>query len=134
MSPTTEERSRIMRAVKGQNTAPEMIVRRLLHKQGFRYRLHVKDLPGKPDIVFPRKKKAIFIHGCFWHGHDCLRGNRVPKTNQEYWIAKVHKNVQRDQRTMAALSEEGWKILILWECDLKNTQSLMDVLVNFIAQ
>jgi DNA mismatch endonuclease (patch repair protein) len=132
MDSTTEERSRIMRAVKGQNTAPEMTVRRLLHAMGFRYRLHAKELPGKPDIVFCKKKKAIFVHGCFWHGHGCIRGKRIPKTNQEYWVAKIQRNVERDQKAVSILIQENWQVLTIWECELKNNDHLEEQLKRFM--
>ena len=92
---TSELRSRTMRAVKGRDTKPEMAVRRLLHRMGYRYRLHRKELPGRPDIVFGSRRKVIFVHGCFWHGHSCKRGNRLPKTNAEYWQTKIARNVER---------------------------------------
>ncbi len=107
MKETPEERSRIMRAVKGTNTGPEMIVRRLAHGMGYRFRLHRQDLPGKPDLVFPRLKKIIFVHGCFWHGHDCARGARVPLRNRAYWLRKIAKNRTRDEASRRALSALG---------------------------
>jgi len=113
-------RSRIMRSVKSKDTAPELMVRRLLCAQGVRYRLHRKDLPGSPDIVFGKKRKAIFVHGCFWHGHRCSRGNRVPKTNTDYWVAKVERNQERDRRAKRELNKDGWDVLTIWECELKN--------------
>src|SRR5205814_5907334 len=99
---TPEQRSRIMRAVKGRDTAPEMTVRRIVHGMGYRYRLHRKDLPGKPDLVFPRDHKVIFVHGCFWHGHDCQRGARAPKMNADYWSTKIARNRNRDVQTIEA--------------------------------
>ena len=108
-----------MRAVKGQDTGPEMRVRRLVHRMGYRYRLHRKDLPGKPDLVFPGRRKVIFVHGCFWHGHDCKRGARAPKTNAAYWKTKIGRNAQRDAEHRAALRALGWDALVIWECELK---------------
>jgi DNA mismatch endonuclease (patch repair protein) len=117
---TSEERSRIMRAVRSKDTGPELMVRRLLCAQGVRYRLHRKDLPGNPDIVVGKKRKAIFVHGCFWHGHRCRRGNRVPKTNTDYWVSKVERNKERDRRTRRELNNDGWEVLTIWECELKD--------------
>ena len=111
-----EDRSRIMRAVRSQNTGPEIIVRKWLHGQGYRYRLHRKDLPGHPDIVFPGRRKIIFVHGCFWHGHHCPRGDRQPRANAEYWKAKIARNVARDQEQRVSLEAQGWKVMIVWEC------------------
>jgi DNA mismatch endonuclease (patch repair protein) len=112
-------RSRTMRAVKGKDTQPEWIVRRLLHAAGYRYRLHVKNLPGKPDLVFPARRKVVFVHGCFWHGHDCSRGDRQPKANAEYWSAKIARNKERDAKHMVMLRADGWKIATVWECEIK---------------
>lgn len=108
-----------MRAVKSKDTAPEMIVRRLVHRLGYRYRLHRKGLPGKPDLVFAGRRKIIFVHGCFWHGHDCKRGARPPKENTDYWGPKIHKNVERDARNQVELCELGWDVLTVWECETK---------------
>lgn len=116
---TRAKRSEIMRAVKGANTKPEIALRRALFRLGFRYRLHGR-LPGRPDIVFPGRRSVIFVHGCFWHGHDCPRGRRRPKTNAAYWRAKIAKNQARDAATLAALRAEGWRALVLWECALKD--------------
>lgn len=113
-----------MRRVKGRNTTPEMTVRRALTKLGARYRLHRKDLPGRPDIVMPGRRLAVFVHGCFWHGHDCARGARVPKQNREYWVAKVARNVARDTRTAEALTALGWRVETVWECELRDSAGL----------
>lgn len=115
----TPERSRIMRCVKAANTGPEMIVRRLLHSLGYRFRLHRKDLPGRPDLVFPSRRKAIFVHGCFWHGHACPRGARKPKANRDYWERKIERNIRRDAANNHELECLGWSVLVLWECELK---------------
>ena len=109
------ERSRIMASVKGVDTGPEMIVRRMVHAMGFRYRLHVRALPGKPDMVFPRLHKAILIHGCFWHLHGCPRC-RLPSSNRRYWVAKLHRNAERDKKVCRALRRAGWQTLVVWEC------------------
>ena len=109
---TDPQRSAVMRAVKSSDTAPEMIVRRLVHHLGVRFRLHRRDLPGTPDIVLPGRRKVIFVNGCFWHGHDCSRGARVPKTNTSYWRAKIDRNVSRDRQSLAALENAGWRVLM----------------------
>jgi len=119
-----EKRSAVMRRVKGRNTSPELKVRRALTRLGARYRLHRKDLPGAPDIVLPGRRLAIFVHGCFWHGHDCARGARVPKQNRDYWVAKVARNVARDARNAEALTVAGWRVEVVWECELKDAQAL----------
>ncbi len=113
-----EQRSRIMRAVKSRNTQPEITVRRLVHSMGYRYRLHRKDLPGKPDLAFISRRKAIFVHGCFWHGHDCPHGAREPKTNRDYWIPKIAKTRERDKATIERLRKMDWKALVVWECEI----------------
>lgn len=122
-----------MRAVKSKNTAPELLVRKLIYSLGYRYRLHSASLPGKPDIIFTNRKKAIFIHGCFWHGHDCKRGDRIPATNTEYWLQKIEKNKARDIQTMEKLIHEGWAVLILWECELKKSDLLKNKVINFLS-
>ena len=108
-----------MRRVKGRDTGPELIVRRLLTRLGARYRLHRADLPGRPDIVLPGRRLAIFVHGCFWHGHDCARGARVPQARRDYWTAKVSGNRARDARNAEALAAAGWRVETVWECELK---------------
>jgi len=120
------KRSAVMRRVKGRDTTPEMKVRHALTRLGARYRLHRKDLPGKPDIVMPGRRLALFVHGCFWHGHDCARGARVPKQNRDYWVAKVGRNVARDATTRAALTAGGWRVEVLWECELKDAAALTE--------
>jgi len=119
-----EKRSAVMRQVKGKNTAPEVLVRKALTRLGARYRLHRADLPGKPDIVLPGRKLAIFVHGCFWHGHDCARGARVPKANRDYWMAKVGRNRARDEGNREKLEALGWRVEVVWECDLKDQAGL----------
>ena len=129
-----EQRSQIMRSVKSRNTKPEMIVRRLLYRLGYRYRLHKADLPGKPDIVFSSRKKVIFVHGCFWHGHSCKRGNRQPKSNADYWQAKIKRNIERFTQQLSELADTGWTELTLWECELKDKDSLERILTNFLRE
>ena len=121
---STEKRSAVMRQVKGRDTSPELKVRKALTALGVRYRLNRKDLPGTPDIVMAGRRLAIFVHGCFWHGHDCPRGSRVPKANRDYWLAKVARNKARDVAAEAALIELGWRVETIWECDLKNAEAL----------
>lgn len=118
-----EKRSSIMRAVKSANTKPEIALRKALFALGLRYRLNVKDLPGKPDLVFPKHRAVVFMHGCFWHGHDCARGGRVPKANRDYWRAKISRNKERDAQNTAALSSQGWRVFTVWECELKSLVS-----------
>ena len=119
-----EKRSAVMARVKGKDTKPELIVRQALTRLGARYRLHRKDLPGAPDVVMPGRKLAIFVHGCFWHGHDCARGARVPKANRDYWLGKVGRNRERDARHLAALTALGWRVETIWECELKDGAGL----------
>jgi DNA mismatch endonuclease (patch repair protein) len=123
-----EKRSAVMRRVKSTGTSPEVKVRKVLTRMGLRYRLHRKDLPGKPDIVMAGRRLAIFVHGCFWHGHDCARGARVPKANREYWEGKVGRNRERDVEHQAALEAKGWRVLTLWECELKDEAALEQAL------
>jgi DNA mismatch endonuclease (patch repair protein) len=117
---TKEQRSKNMAAIKGKNTKPEMLVRRFLHANGYRYKLHDKNLPGRPDIVLPKYKTVIFVHGCFWHGHKGCRYFVVPKTRTDWWLAKINGNVANDKRQITALRKLGWKVITLWECDLKS--------------
>lgn len=122
-----------MARVKSRNTAPELLVRRMLTDLGYRYRLHRSDLPGKPDIAFIGRRKAIFVHGCFWHGHHCKRGARVPKTNREYWSAKIARNRARDAHSAARLMAMGWDVLALYECELRDPAVLRERLTTFLA-
>lgn len=125
-------RSAVMRRVKGKDTTPELKVRRALTHLGACYRLHRADLPGKPDIVMPGRKLAIFVHGCFWHGHDCARGSRVPQQNRDYWVAKVDGNCVRDIRSRDALRALGWQVETFWECDLKDAVRLSARLAHLL--
>lgn len=129
---TAEERSRIMRFVRSKDTKPELAVRKISFSLGYRHRLHRKDLPGKPDLVYPSKKKIIFVHGCFWHGHNCKRGARVPKNNNDYWLKKIRSNKERDKRNQAHLRTMGWEFLILWECEIKDKNDLVKRLKQFL--
>jgi DNA mismatch endonuclease (patch repair protein) len=130
---SAEKRSAVMRRVKGRDTTPEMKVRKALTKLGARYRLHRKDLPGNPDVVLPGRRLAIFVHGCFWHGHDCARGAREPKANRDYWLAKIARNRARDERSRTALTALGWRVETLWECDLKDARALEARLASLLS-
>jgi DNA mismatch endonuclease, patch repair protein len=127
---TPAQRSAVMARVRGKDTGPELKVRRMLHRLGFRYRLHRRDLPGSPDLVFPRRRTALFVHGCFWHGHDCPRGSRAPKQNADYWAAKIARNRARDGETEARLATLGWCSLTVWECELRDEPALANRLVQ----
>ena len=127
---SAEKRSAVMRRVKAKDTAPELAVRKALTRLGLRYRLHRKDLPGRPDIVLPGRRLAILVHGCFWHGHDCARGARVPQQNRDYWLAKVARNRARDARSQTALALAGWRTETIWECELKDLAGLEARLVQ----
>lgn len=127
-----ELRRRTMQAVRSKDTRPEMIVRRLAHSLGYRFRLHRKDLPGVPDLVFPSKRKIIFVHGCFWHGHPCRGEPRLPKTNRDYWVPKIARNVERDGAHLRELDCLGWDVLTIWECELKDGERLKARLNEFL--
>lgn len=116
-----ETRSRMMSSIRSKNTSPELLIRKALHARGFRFRVHVKNLPGTPDIVLPKYKAAVFIHGCFWHGHSC-RYFKMPKTRQEFWIGKIDKNQERDERQLNALRALNWRTLVIWECAVRTMQ------------
>jgi DNA mismatch endonuclease, patch repair protein len=120
-------RSEIMSRIRSKDTGPEMVVRRLLHKEGYRYRLHVNSLPGKPDMVFAGRKKVIFIHGCFWHMHTGCVNARIPKSRVEFWTAKLRTNRDRDKRNLRELRRLGWDVLTLWECQLDNAELLTEL-------
>lgn len=124
-------RSRLMARVRNRDTAPELQLRSLLHGAGYRFRLHRADLPGTPDIVLPRFWTAIFVHGCFWHGHNCPKGAR-PSTNVEFWNTKLDGNRQRDQKVRAALQREGWAVLTVWECELRSPEALLSRIRGFL--
>lgn len=131
---TKRERSQRMALVRSKDTGPEMAVRRLVHRLGFRYRLHGKQLPGRPDLVFRSRKKVIFVHGCFWHRHgdsDCKLA-RLPKSRLDYWLPKLEANKERDNKNRRLLRAAGWEILVVWECDLKNVISLERRVKNFL--
>ncbi len=128
------KRSSMMAAVRSKNTKPELIVRKIVHALGFRYRLYGTDLPGKPDLVFRRKRKVIFVHGCFWHRHQHCSKASMPKTRIDFWREKFDSNVARDRRTEAVLAERGWNILTVWECELKDLEQLTQRLNDFLSK
>jgi DNA mismatch endonuclease (patch repair protein) len=125
-----EKRSEIMGRIKGKDTSPELAVRSTLHAMGYRFRLHRKDLPGKPDIVLPKYKTVVFVNGCFWHGHDCRKGKSVPATNTEFWKAKIDGNVCRDRETDDKLKKMGWRVLVVWECEVSDRETLCERLAS----
>lgn len=129
-----EKRREIMQSVKTKNTAPEIKLRSLLHRNGFRFRVNRRDLPGKPDIVLPKYKAVIFVHGCFWHGHDCRRGQR-PQTNIDFWNQKINKNIDRDKNEISLLEKLGWRVWVVWECEIKkkNEEVLLTRLKEFLS-
>jgi DNA mismatch endonuclease (patch repair protein) len=123
-----------MRQVRSQHTKPELLVRSVAHRLGYRFRLYRRDLPGAPDLVFPARAKVVFVHGCFWHGHTCRRGARPPQTNAEYWREKIARNKQRDRRHQRELRCLGWSVLVLWECQLRDQHKLMAKLSRFLER
>lgn len=126
-------RSEIMRAVKGRDTGPELMVRRLAHRMGYRFRLHRPDIPGKPDLCFVSRRAVIFVNGCFWHGHSCKRGARVPKANRDYWTKKISRNVARDAAILRKLRRERWRALVIWECETRNMLKLEKRIGRFLG-
>ena len=128
---TPEQRRRIMQAVRSKDTKPERVVRRLLHGLGYRYRLHRSDLPGKPDLVFPGRKKAIFVHGCFWHAHGCRHG-QPPKSRLDYWLPKLERNRERDAEKLAILESLHWSVLTVWQCEIGDSDALTARLCAFL--
>lgn len=130
---STPVRSEIMRRVLSVDTKPEMKVRRMIHALGFRYRLHDRNLPGKPDLVFSSRRKAIFVNGCFWHGHDC-EAAKLPSSNVDYWRVKQDRNVARDRRNLKAIAEAGWRTLVVWECELRNPGRSRKKILAFLTR
>lgn len=129
-------RSRMMAGIQGKNTKPEILIRKALHARGFRFRLHVKDLPGKPDLVLPKYRALIFVHGCFWHGHAC-RYFKVPQTRPEFWLEKIGSNQRRDSLQEEALKAMGWRVLVVWECAVRSMRKeksslLVDLIANWL--
>ncbi|WP_083973358.1 very short patch repair endonuclease [Caballeronia cordobensis] len=128
---TVDGRSALMKRVKRANTAPEMKVRQIVFKMGFRYRIHDKQLPGRPDLVFKGRRAVILVHGCFWHGHSCARGKR-PLSNVAFWDWKLDRNRERDQRVTTELRASGWRVMVIWECETENVERLQVVLREFL--
>jgi len=128
-----EKRSSMMSRIRGKNTRTELTVRRLVWRLGYRYRLHQQNLPGKPDLVFQGRKKVIFVHGCFWHRHDCPAGRQLPKSRQEFWYPKLARNAERDQEVQNALRAMDWKVLVVWSCQLKQPDRLEVVIREFLG-
>ena len=131
---TPAERSERMSRVRNKDTKPELAVRRLVHRMGFRYRLHLRTLPGKPDLVFPRRKRAIFVHGCFWHRHAGCSLARMPKSRLEFWKLKLEANRKRDSRNRRLLRKEGWRLLVVWECQLADEATVKNRIMRFLEE
>ena len=130
-SPKT--RSTIMSRIKGRDTNPERIVRSIIHRMGYRFRLHAKELPGKPDIVLPKHKKLVFVNGCFWHGHKGCKRAKIPATNTTSWLKKINSNIARDKKKLKELKKLGWKPLVVWQCQLRDKQELTMLIQNFLS-
>lgn len=128
-----ETRSRMMSGIRGKNTKPEILIRSLLHRRGFRFRVNVRDLPGKPDMVLPKYHSVIFIHGCFWHGHNCPLF-RLPKTNEDFWKNKIGGNRIRDQKTVQTLIEKGWRVCIVWECAIRGKDRNIEYVASLVDE
>ncbi len=124
---TKRERSRVMSLVRSKNTRPELLFRSVLQREGLRFSLHKKDLPGTPDIVLKKHKALVFVHGCFWHWHEGCKNARMPKSNQEYWRSKLERNAERFKNHQALLSEMGWRVFVLWECETKNLDNITEL-------
>jgi DNA mismatch endonuclease (patch repair protein) len=132
-SVSAARRSEIMARIRSKDTKPEMLIRRLLHRLGYRYALHRRDLPGVPDLVFPARRKVILVHGCFWHQHkNCVDG-RLPKSREDYWKPKLQRNVARDRRNISKMRRAGWKVMKVWECDTADASRLLARLVRFLG-
>lgn len=129
---TKEKRSEIMSMVHSKDTKPELLVRRLIYGMGFRYRLHRKELPGKPDIVMIGRRKIVDVRGCFWHGHEGCKYGQLPKSREDFWKAKIDRNRKRDSKNLGMLNEAGWRVLVVWQCELKNIDTLKTRLHEFI--
>lgn len=129
---TKKKRSQIMASISGKETEPEILVRRFLFRQGFRFRKNVKTIPGKPDILLPKYQAIIFIHGCFWHGHDCKKATR-PTSNVEFWNRKIQGNMDRDKQVISDLKKLGWKVLTVWDCELKNKERFDNTMIKLIV-
>ncbi|MBN2396604.1 MAG: DNA mismatch endonuclease Vsr [Candidatus Atribacteria bacterium] len=132
---TTEQRSENMRRIRSTGSIPEMIVRKMIHKMGYRYRLHNHSLPGRPDIVLPKHCKIVFVHGCFWHQHKkCKDGCRIPQSRSNYWIPKLERNIKRDKKNRYNLKNMGWEVLVVWECETKKLEKLTGKITYFLEK
>jgi DNA mismatch endonuclease (patch repair protein) len=129
---TPQARRRVMQAIRKKDTEPELAVRRIAYALGYRYRLHDSSLPGTPDLVFRRQKKVIFVHGCWWHRHDCSGGRKTPTSNTKYWAAKFRRNIERDANQLASLDSLGWRVLVVWECEIGNHESVASLVEAFL--
>jgi DNA mismatch endonuclease (patch repair protein) len=127
------DRSENMRAIRSKNTLPKMAVRSLIHKLGYRFRLHRQDLPGKPDLAFPARRKVIFVNGCFWHSHACKTG-LIPKSNRDFWLPKLRRNKTRDMKNLEALTQLGWEALVIWQCELKDSSAVRMRVKRFLGR
>lgn len=130
---TSRKRTAIMQAIRGKDSKPEVAVRRLAHSLGYRYRLHVSELPGKPDLVFPSRRRIILVHGCFWHRHNCRKGRSLPSTRARFWREKLDRNKLRDATNRRRLRRLGWDVLVIWECQVKNTGALAEKITHFLG-
>lgn len=130
---TPQQRSEVMRRIRQKDTSPEMRVRRAAHALGYRFRLHRRDLPGCPDVVFPGSRRIIFVHGCFWHQHANCKLARTPKSRLDYWLPKLRRNQERDERALASLEALGWKVQVVWECQVPNEQSAREIVKEFLS-
>jgi DNA mismatch endonuclease (patch repair protein) len=126
------QRSRNMQAIRSTDTEPELTVRRIVHGLGYRYRLHSKQIPGRPDLVFPARRKVIFVHGCFWHAHPGCVNARLPASNREYWVPKLQRNIERDRQAIERLRIDGWKALVIWECEARNRNRIRKIVTTFL--
>jgi DNA mismatch endonuclease (patch repair protein) len=131
---STARRSANMSRIRSKDTKPELLIRRMLHGLGYRYSLHRRDLPGVPDLVFPSRKKVILVHGCFWHQHKGCSDGRPPKSRKEYWLPKLLRNVERDGRNISKLRRNKWSVILLWECEIANVDSIRKRLVHFLGE
>lgn len=131
---TTEQRKRCMSSIRGKNSTSEILVRRLVYSLGYRYRLHSKGLPGRPDLAFPGRRKVIFVHGCFWHRHQCKKGQSLPVKKREFWQKKLTDNHVRDRRNYEELHQLGWQTLVVWECEIKNPELLSSKLRQYLEK
>ena len=132
VSPAT--RSRIMSKIRSKDTKPEIVVRRRLHGLGYRYRLHRRDLPGRPDLVFASRRKIVFVNGCFWHNHLGCVNSHIPADNQEYWVPKLARNRERDERSISLLNQGGWEVTVVWECQMKDMEMATERLIDFLER